>query len=88
MLTGVQIRMARNALRWSVKDLADQSDVSTSTITRAETVDGVPTTTRANLLALKNTLEAAGIEFIGSQDDGPGIRIHPAGYAQRSSLAF
>lgn len=77
MLTGVQIRMARNALRWSVKDLADQSDVSTSTITRAETVDGVPATTRANLLALKNTLEAAGIEFIGSPDDGPGIRLQP-----------
>jgi transcriptional regulator with XRE-family HTH domain len=75
MLTGVQIRMARNALRWSVKDLADQSDVSTSTITRAETVDGVPKTTRANLIALKATLEAAGVEFIGSPDDGPGIRL-------------
>lgn len=76
MLSGVQIRMARNALRWSVKELADHSDVSTSTITRAETVDGVPKTTRANLLALKDTLEAAGIEFIGTPDDGPGIRIH------------
>ncbi len=79
MLTGVQIRMARNALRWSVKDLSDKSDVSTSTITRAETVDGVPATTRANLLALKKTLEAAGIEFIGSPDDGPGIRLQPTG---------
>jgi transcriptional regulator with XRE-family HTH domain len=76
MLSGVQIRMARNALRWSVKELADHSDVSTSTITRAETVDGVPKTTRANLLALKDTLEAAGIEFIGTPDDAPGIRIH------------
>ncbi len=77
MLSGVQIRMARNALRWSVKDLADHSDVSTSTITRAETVDGVPKTTRANLLALKDTLEAAGIEFVGSPDDAPGIRLRP-----------
>ena len=68
--------MARNALRWSVKELADHSDVSTSTITRAEAVDGVPKTTRANLLALKDTLEAAGIEFIGTPDDAPGIRIH------------
>ncbi len=76
MLSGVQIRMARNALRWSVKELADHSDVSTSTITRAETVDGVPKTTRANLLALKDTLEAAGIEFIGTPEDAPGIRIH------------
>jgi transcriptional regulator with XRE-family HTH domain len=77
MLSGVQIRMARNALRWSVKDLADRSDVSTSTITRAETVDGVPKTTRANLLALKDTLEAAGIEFVGTPDDAPGIRLRP-----------
>ena len=77
MLGGVQIRMARNALRWSVKDLADRSDVSTSTITRAETVDGVPKTTRANLLALKDTLEAAGIEFVGTPDDAPGIRLRP-----------
>jgi transcriptional regulator with XRE-family HTH domain len=75
MLSGVQIRMARNALRWSVKDLADRSDVSTSTITRAETVDGVPKTTRANLQALKDTLEAAGIEFVGTPDDAPGIRL-------------
>ena len=75
MLSGVQIRMARNALRWSVKDLADRSDVSTSTITRAETVDGVPETTRANLQARKDTLEAAGIEFVGTPDDAPGIRL-------------
>lgn len=37
--------------------------------------DGVPATTRANLWALKCTLEAGGIEFIGSPDDGPGIRV-------------
>jgi transcriptional regulator with XRE-family HTH domain len=77
MLTGVQIRMARNALRWSVRELATRSEVSTSTITRAETDDGVPNTTRANLLALQSTLEAAGIEFIGTADDGPGIRMRP-----------
>lgn len=75
-LTGVQIRMARNALRWSVRELADYSTVSTSTITRAEADDGVPASTRANLIALRTALEAAGIEFIGTPDDGPGIRIY------------
>ena len=55
MLSGVQIRMARNALRWSVKDLADQSGVSTSTITRAETVDGIPATTRAKSCSTPST---------------------------------
>lgn len=76
MLTGVQIRMARNALQWSVRELAQRSAVSTSTITRAETADGIPSTTRANLQLLRATLEAAGIEFIGTPDDAPGIRIH------------
>lgn len=28
------------------------------------------------MIALKATLEAAGVEFIGTPDDGPGIRIH------------
>lgn len=76
MLTGVQIRMARHALQWSVKKLAERSEVSTSTITRAESVEGVPATTKANLQLLRSTFEAAGIEFIGSPDNAPGIRIH------------
>ena len=78
MLTGIQIRMARNALRWSVRELAMASGVSTSTITRAEADNAIPNTTRNNLAALKAALEAAGIEFIGTPDDGPGIRIRPA----------
>lgn len=78
MLTGIQIRMARNALRWSVRELAMASGVSTSTITRAEADNAIPNTTRNNLAALKAALEAAGIEFIGTPDDGPGIRVRPA----------
>jgi len=76
MLTGVQIRMARHALQWSVRKLAERSEVSTSTITRAESVEGVPATTKANLQLLRSTFESAGIEFIGSAGDAPGIRIH------------
>lgn len=76
MLTGEQIRCARAAVRWSVKELADKSRVGVSTVKRAEASDGLPTTTTANLAALKSALEEAGIEFIGSPDDAPGIRIH------------
>ena len=75
MLTGIQIRMARNALRLSVRELAMASGVSTSTITRAEADNAIPNTTRNNLSALKVALEAAGIEFIGTPEDGPGIRV-------------
>jgi hypothetical protein len=31
---------------------------------------------KSSMIALKATLEAAGIEFIGTPDDCPGIRIH------------
>lgn len=51
--------------------------MSSSTIKRVEAEDGVPTATKNNLSALKSALEAAGIEFIGSPEDAPGIRIHP-----------
>lgn len=78
-LTGVQIRMARNALRWSVRELAENSKVSTSTIARAESGDGIPNITLANLMALQNSLEAAGVEFIGSPETGPGVRLPKIG---------
>jgi hypothetical protein len=46
------------------------------TIIRYEDVEGVPPNRSGNLLSLIAALEAAGIEFIGTPDDGPGIRIH------------
>jgi transcriptional regulator with XRE-family HTH domain len=76
MLTSAQVRSARHALRLSVAQLSDVSGVSTSTIKRLEADDGVPMSTKTNLAAVKAALEAAGIEFIGTPDDGPGIRIH------------
>jgi hypothetical protein len=51
------------------------SSVSPRTIKRMETADGIPGSTLANLNTIKLALEAAGIEFIGSSDDRPGIRI-------------
>lgn len=75
-VTGLQLRIARFALRWSVKELAALSRVSSSTIKRIELDDALPNSTLVNVTAVKNTLEAAGIEFIGGPDNGPGIRIH------------
>lgn len=43
---------------------------------RYEAVKGVPKSRKGNLETIKSTLEAAGIEFIGTPDDAPGIRIH------------
>ena len=36
---------------------------------------GLSSSTRPNLSAIKTTLETAGIEFIGTPEDGPGIRL-------------
>ena len=77
MLTGVQIRAARQCHRWTVGDIANSAKVSFSTIKRIEACEGIPLDSVKNLMAVKVALEAAGIEFIGTPDDGPGIRIRP-----------
>lgn len=74
-LTAQQIKAARAALGWSVEDLADRSGVGTATIFRYELIDGVPRSRKDNLKKIREALEAAGIEFIGTPDDRPGIRI-------------
>lgn len=76
MITGLQIRAARSALRWSVGELAERSGVASRTIKRLEPIDGVPPSRSSTLMDLRRTFEAAGIEFIGGPDDGPGVRVH------------
>ena len=75
-ITGWQIRAARGALNWSVSDLSDATGVGTATIVRYEVSAGVPISRKNNLEKIQTSLESAGIEFIGSPDDAPGIRIH------------
>jgi transcriptional regulator with XRE-family HTH domain len=73
--TAEQVRAARAALKWSIERLSEQSGVSSRTIIRYEDVSGVPESRGGNLEKLVVALEAAGIEFIGTPDDGPGIRF-------------
>ena len=75
MITGGQIRAARAALRWSVQELAHKAGVSTQTIKRFEVVEGIPQSRTQTLLDVKSALEAGGIEFTGTPEDGPGIRL-------------
>lgn len=60
----------------SVAQLAEMAGIGHATIVRYETFRGIPKTRKDNLMKIQGILEAAGIEFIGSPDDGPGIRIH------------
>ena len=70
-----QLRMARAALGWSIQKLSIESSVSVRTIKRIETEGGLERATPANLKLIRETLEAAGIEFIGTAEEGPGIRL-------------
>ena len=75
MLTSGQIKMARAALGWSIDVLAEKTSISSRTIKRIEATTGIPNATAANLKLIKHTLEQAGIEFIGSAEEGPGVRL-------------
>lgn len=76
MLTTQQIRMARGALRWSAQRLSEEAGVALKTIQRIEGIDGVPTSHTQTLQAIQQALESAGIEFVGSPTDAPGVRLH------------
>ena len=75
MITGRQIRGARGFLRWSINELAQASGVSVPTVQRLEMDDGIPSGRSQTLADIKNALELAGIEFIGTPEEGPGVRI-------------
>ena len=74
-VTVSQLRMARAALNWTLSDLAEASSVSSRTIRRIESENGLERATLANLKLIRETLEAAGIEFIGTAEEGPGVRL-------------
>lgn len=72
IMTSAQLRMARAAVGWTVRELAERSGVHRNTITRLESgADGEVRT----FGTLQATLEAAGIIFINENGEGPGIRL-------------
>ncbi|MGX7873223.1 helix-turn-helix domain-containing protein [Mesorhizobium sp. ORM6] len=64
--------MARAALGWGVRELAEAAQVATQTITRLEQGDQLKPKT---LQAVRAAFEAAGIEFIAENGGGPGVRL-------------
>ncbi len=63
-------------LGWSASELAARSNVSQATIKRYELQEGVPSSNTRILMAIKTTLETAGIEFIGDPLKNPGVILH------------
>jgi DNA-binding XRE family transcriptional regulator len=71
-LTGMQCRMARAGLRWTVDKLAQQAKVSRMSVNRIE--GDVAKVNHATQEQIRRTLEKAGAEFI----EADGVRIRKA----------
>ena len=71
-MDGSQARMARAALKMSVRDLAAKAKVSPNTVTRVEA--GLPVN-NSTVAAIRAALEAAGVIFVAENGEGPGVRL-------------
>jgi len=69
-MKAVQLRMARAAIRWGVRELAKKAGVAANTVTRIENGADAKQSTMDKL---QRILEAAGIEF--TNGDQPGLRL-------------
>jgi transcriptional regulator with XRE-family HTH domain len=65
--------MARGALNWTVRDLAEAAGLHRNTITNIEVgrYSGDPET----LTTIESVLKRAGVEFIDENGGGPGVRL-------------
>jgi predicted transcriptional regulator len=70
-ITPPQLRAARGLLNWSRGDLAKAAGTTERTIARLEDGDSEPRVSTAQ--AIKNALEASGVEF--TNGDAPGVRL-------------
>lgn len=71
-IAAIQSKMARAAVGWGVRDLAKEAGVSVDTVSRLERGEELQPRT---LAAIQAALEAAGVIFIDSNGDGPGVRL-------------
>ena len=70
-----QIKAARALLRISVFDLADISNLSSSTIKRLEAQNSEVLPRNSTMSRIKPALESRGIEFLGTPEKDPGVRL-------------
>ena len=70
-----QIKAARALLKISVFDLADISNLSSSTIKRLEAQNSEVLPRNSTMSRIKHALESRGIEFLGTPEKDPGVRL-------------
>jgi transcriptional regulator with XRE-family HTH domain len=68
----IQLRMARAAIGWGVRELAEKAGVTANTVTRIENGSDARQST---MDSLQQALEAAGVDFIDENGGGPGVRL-------------
>jgi transcriptional regulator with XRE-family HTH domain len=81
-MKAIQLRMARAAIGWGVRELAEKAGVTANTVTRIENGADAKQST---INALQRALEAAGIEF--TNGDQPGVRLTKAAAARSAERA-
>jgi transcriptional regulator with XRE-family HTH domain len=69
-MEAVQLRMARAAIGWGVRELAEKAGVTANTVSRIELGADAKQST---IDAIRRALEAAGVEFINGEK--PGVRV-------------
>lgn len=73
MLSRLHLRMARAALGWTLRDLANKAGVNLNTISRYEAGGAMLSNTLEKIEAV---LRGEGVVFIEADDEyGPGIRL-------------
>jgi transcriptional regulator with XRE-family HTH domain len=75
VITSEQIRAARQLIRITADQLAKSSNVGVATIRRFELMTGVPSGNARLVESIQRALEEAGVEFVGTPDDRPGVRL-------------
>jgi len=68
----IQLKMARAAIGWGVRDLAAKAGVTANTVTRIENGSDAKQSTMDRL---QQALEDAGVVFIDENGGGPGVRL-------------
>ena len=81
-MKAVQLRMARAAVGWGVRELAERAGITANTVTRIENGADAKQSTMDRL---QGALEAAGVEF--TNGDQPGVRLTRAAAARSAEAA-
>src|SRR6476619_6324342 len=81
-MRAMQLRMARAAIGWGVRELAEKADVTANTVTRIENGADAKQST---MDALQRALEAAGVEFTNGEQ--PGVRMTKAAAARSTGAS-